>query len=215
VRARVGTRVCARGPAIGQPSTAATPTSSSWRWPISTQGRCFLAPPSWPLCGCVQAVRLLPPPPFIPLPCAHVGVRACVRACVCTRTSLLGVLRAGLAGPPEVATACQARLVLLEGERFKFASSLAAEVLPLLAQFDGLDGWTQTGNSSGIKAYYKKDPEGAMHAFRVEGEVQAPIFNVISILYELDLSTCAPVGVRSSLLTLCGYGVLLGSAELS
>ena len=51
---------------------------------------------------------------------------------------------------------CVEWLDILRGERLRFASSLAGEVLPLLAEFDATAGWTQTANSNGITAYYKK-----------------------------------------------------------
>ena len=57
---------------------------------------------------------------------------------------------------PAVVAKCSHWLGVLRGPKLRFAAALAEEVLPLLSEFDATSGWTQTANSGGITAFYKK-----------------------------------------------------------
>jgi len=49
------------------------------------------------------------------------------------------------------------------------------------------DTWKRIGNQDGIISYYRKEQDKLTPAFLVRGEVKSHIFNVLSVLYEVDL----------------------------
>lgn len=60
------------------------------------------------------------------------------------------------------------------------AAQLVTEVMPLMAEFQVKDGWTEIGSSSGIVSYYRQEVNSATHSFRVRRAVWCYRKRVIS-----------------------------------
>ncbi|KAL0476596.1 hypothetical protein AKO1_006092 [Acrasis kona] len=77
----------------------------------------------------------------------------------------------------------------MENSTFKKIASESAEAKRILDQIDNPNGWQLCADKDDIKTFYKKDERSntPLHVVKLEGTVNSPIFNVLSIFYEIDL----------------------------
>jgi hypothetical protein len=68
------------------------------------------------------------------------------------------------------------------------SSKAVAEVQRAHAELDAsAEGWEKMRDYDGISTLYKKEEGTDFHTLRVEGNVQAPLFNILAVFYEIDL----------------------------
>jgi hypothetical protein len=61
------------------------------------------------------------------------------------------------------------------------------ELKHVMREFETTDGWTlKSWDSSTDQIWYKEETDGT-HSFRVEGFIDAPLFNLMALIYEFDL----------------------------
>jgi len=93
----------------------------------------------------------------------------------------------------------------------KYAASLAPispkikkareEIEAMLNEFNSYNGWTKTYDSNGIQTFYRHEGNTPIHSLRMEGLINAPIFDVLAVLNEADLySTWVPMMKESVIL---------------
>jgi len=63
----------------------------------------------------------------------------------------------------------------------------ASEVNKLMSEFDSNEGWTLVNDKDGVRSYYRHETSSPMHSMKIEGIIPAPLFNVLAIIYEVDL----------------------------
>ena len=74
-----------------------------------------------------------------------------------------------------------------QSEEFRRVRDIGQELPALMSSIRRLHEWNEVGNSDGIRTYYKHQEGSPCHSFAVFGDVNAPIFNVLSCLYEVDM----------------------------
>jgi hypothetical protein len=68
------------------------------------------------------------------------------------------------------------------------SSKIAEEVQRAHAELDpSAEGWERMRDYDGISTLYKKEEGTDFHTLRVEGNVNAPLFNILAVFYEIDL----------------------------
>lgn len=75
----------------------------------------------------------------------------------------------------------------LQKEDFKYIRLVNSEIRHLLEECESKDGWTQVNSTKGIITYYRKEATAKTHSFKVQGEVKAPLVNMLACVYEVDL----------------------------
>jgi len=63
------------------------------------------------------------------------------------------------------------------------------EVQQLLNDFNSYNGWILTRDADGIKTFYKHEDPNPIHSIRLEGMIDCPLLNILSVVYEVDLYT--------------------------
>jgi len=77
-----------------------------------------------------------------------------------------------------------------EDNTFTILEEEASAVLELfLSDFQDSEGWNEVHNSDGIRTSYRHEYGNPIHSLKMEGIINQPIFNVCSVIYEIDLYT--------------------------
>lgn len=116
--------------------------------------------------------------------------------------------RALQAAPPpdgDHAAAIRAMLERLEGGRYDLARRVHEELGVLVHEVSAAEAWTPVDDADGIRTFYRSDPPPAGHegesdrqSLYVVGDVDAPLFSIVSALFELDLMRTWLPGVEFS-----------------
>jgi hypothetical protein len=73
----------------------------------------------------------------------------------------------------------------------------------LQADLHSDDGWTLQREAFGIRTLYAHEEGSALHRTRIEGTIDSPLYNIMAVLYEVDLyprwvPTYKLLGLKSS-----------------
>jgi hypothetical protein len=110
--------------------------------------------------------------------------------------------------PPQRQEALQSILTELNQPKYRYIREITDELEALLENVKQLEeaeaknankpkaeqkgkqeegSWKKVSDSDGIHTFYRKEPNKPTHSFMVQGEVQSSLFNVLSLIYEIDL----------------------------
>ena len=73
------------------------------------------------------------------------------------------------------------------------------ELTPIESSEASKDGWVSvTEEKAKYRVWYKEEVETSSYTFRVEGMVNAPLFNILSVIYEFELFKTWFSGINES-----------------
>jgi len=75
----------------------------------------------------------------------------------------------------------------INSDEFKYIRAIRHELQIILDSTSKLDGWTEAGESKGIRTYYRAVAGTSTHSFYTVGDVEAPLFDILPCFYEVDL----------------------------
>jgi hypothetical protein len=61
------------------------------------------------------------------------------------------------------------------------------EANTLLHELQSEEGWELCANKDNIQTFYRKEAHEKLHTLKIQGTIDSPMFNVLSIFYEIDL----------------------------
>jgi len=61
------------------------------------------------------------------------------------------------------------------------------ETSHLLQEFHTLNGWSLVKKKNEVSTFYRHEEGDLMHSIRLEGVISCPIFDVLAVVYEVDL----------------------------
>jgi hypothetical protein len=61
------------------------------------------------------------------------------------------------------------------------------EAKHILREIESEEGWELCADKDDIQTYYRKEENEKLHALKIQGTIDSPMFDVISIFYEVDL----------------------------
>jgi hypothetical protein len=70
---------------------------------------------------------------------------------------------------------------------YRMVSNVRNELQTVLDNIGSTSGWEDGGEKSGIRTYYRAVPNSSTHTFYTVGDVDAPLFDILSCMYEVDL----------------------------